>query len=385
MINPHRPRVLFVLPAITMGGAEIRLLNMLDQFERIEPALLTHRVLLEYCPSNILALPFEGYPDCVNPYPFDWKNACAYARAIAETGNRWGAALVFGWMHNGSIFTALAGTLFGLKSRLAGSVLGPISEHYRFQGLSPTWYERVLLTFTFRRLQGLVVPSDGTRQDLIDYCYAPARYVQRIYNGVDLAKVRDLAQWALPKLPSDAPVVLAASRLSLEKGFDVQLRAFARVRQVTNARFFILGEGPLRLRIEGWITELGLSNDVKLLGFQRNPFAWMRLASVFLMASRLEGFGNALVEAMSLGLPVVSTACPYGPREIVEQGHSGLLSPVDDDAALADNLLRVLQNAEYATRLGEGARLRAKAFTMTAMIEGYERFVLTCLKNIIIS
>lgn len=376
----QRHRVLFVLPATAMGGAEIRLLNMLDQFERIEPVLLTHRALLERCPDSILAFPFEDDPGCVNPYPFHWANACTYARAVARVGNRLGAQLVFGWMHNGAIFTALAGTLFGLKSRLAGNVLGPVSAHYRFQGLTPTWYERAILTFAFRRLHGLVVPSDGTRRDLIEYCHAPARRVWRIYNGIDLAKVLAMAGQASPEADWGTPVVLAASRLSLEKGFEVQLRAFARVRQLVKARFFILGEGPMRPQIESWIAELGLADAVKLFGFQRNPFAWMRRASVFLMASRLEGFGNALVEAMSLGLPVVSTACPYGPGEIIEHDQSGLLSPVDDDEALASHLARVLQNAEYARRLSEGARLRAGAFTMSAMIKGYEQFMLTCLK-----
>lgn len=376
----QRHRVLFVLPATAMGGAEIRLLNMLDQFERIEPVLLGHQVLLERCPDPILALPFEDDPGCVNPYPFHWANACTYARAVARAGNRLGAKLVFGWMHNGAIFTALAGTLFGLKSRLAGNVLGPVSAHYRFQGLTPTWYERTILTFAFRRLHGLVAPSDGTRRDLIEYCHAPARRVRRIYNGIDLAKVLAMAGQESPEADWGVPVVLAASRLSLEKGFEVQLRAFARVRQLVEARFFILGDGPMRARIEAWIAELGLADAVKLFGFQRNPFAWMRRASVFLMASRLEGFGNALVEAMSLGLPVVSTACPYGPGEIIEHDRSGLLSPVDDDEALASHLARILQNAECARRLGEGARLRAGAFTMSAMIEGYEQFMLTCLK-----
>ena len=87
----QRHRVLFVLPATAMGGAEIRLLNMLDQFERIEPVLLGHQVLLERCPDPILALPFEDDPSCVNPYPFHWANACTYARAVARAGNRLGA------------------------------------------------------------------------------------------------------------------------------------------------------------------------------------------------------------------------------------------------------------------------------------------------------
>ncbi len=363
-----------------MGGAEIRLFNMLEQFQRIEGTLLAHQSLLDHGPKHVLALPFEDYLGCTNPYLFDWKNACTYARAIARAGNRIGADLVFGWMHNGAIFTALAGTLFGLRSRLSGNVLGPASDHYRLHGLSPTWYERAIFAFTFRRLHGLVAPSNGTRQDLIEYFHAPAHRVQRIYNGIDASRVLAMAGQKMPDLSPEIPVILAASRLSLEKGFDVQLRAFAQVRRVIKAQFLILGEGPMHAQIETWIAELGLSNDVKLLGFQSNPFVWMKHASVFLMASRLEGFGNALVEAMSLGLPVVSTACPYGPREILEHDKSGLLSPVDDDETLANNLLSVLQNPERAAQLSFGARARAKAFTMSAMIEDYERFILACLK-----
>lgn len=380
-----RPRVLFVLPAAIVGGAEIRLFNMLDWFTRIEASLLTHQAVMDRCPKNVLTLSFEDYPDCVDPYPFDWKNACAYARAIAHAGNRIGAKLVFGWMHNGAIFTALAGTFFGLKSRLMGNVLGPISDHYRFQGLSPTGYERILFAFTFRRLHGLVAPSDGTRLDLIKKFCAPARRVQRIYNGVDTQKVLAMAEQNSPDVCSDVPVILAASRLSLEKGFDTQLKAFAHVRRALKVHFFILGEGPMRPRVESWISEWKLSNDVELLGFQSNPFSWMKRASVFLMASRIEGFGNALVEAMSLGLPVVSTACPYGPREIIEHGRSGLLAPVDNDEALADNLLKVLKNPEYAAQLSEGARLRAQMFTMSEMVERYERSILGCLKGLPIS
>ena len=380
-MSTQRPRVLFVLPAITLGGAEIRLLNMLGQFTQIEAVLLAHQVMTDLCPSDILTLQFEDFPDCVDPYPFNWSNACIYARAIAKTGKRLGADLVFGWMHNGAIFTALAGTLFGLKIRLMGNVLGPVSAHYRFQGLSPRVYERAILAFAFRRLHGLVVNSDGTRQDLIDHWHAPARRVQRIYNGIDLTRVRAMAERDSAPVNTGIPVVLAASRLSPEKGFEVQLRAFARVRQAAKAKFLILGEGPMRSQIEKWVAELGLADDVTLLGFQSNPFAWMKHAAVFLMASRLEGFGNALVEAMSLGVPVVSTACPYGPQEIIEPNCSGLLAPVDDDEALSRHLLRVLQHPEDAARLSEGGRLRVEAFTMSAMIEGYERFILTCIKN----
>ncbi|WP_264082486.1 glycosyltransferase [Nostoc sp. CENA543] len=79
-----------------------------------------------------------------------------------------------------------------------------------------------------------------------------------------------------------------------------------------------------------------------MLGFQKNPYAYMAKASVFALSSAWEGFGNVLVEAMALGTPVVSTDCPSGPAEILNHGKYGLLVPVGDDAAMAEAIVKAL-------------------------------------------
>lgn len=366
------PRVLFVLPATVLGGAELRLMNMLARFDSIEPVLLTHRAMQARIPAGIHVLLFEDYLDGADPYPFDWVNVRRYARAVARAASECGPQVTFGWMHNGSIFVAAAATFHGLRGAIAGNVLGPISEHYRFQGLQPSLYERAILAFTFRRLQRLVVPSRGTEQDLRCHFGAPRNRLHCVYNGVDFERIAALS---LSPLPADAPkgrYVLAASRLSLEKGFDVQLEAFARLRNHADLSFVILGEGPMRNVIESHIERLGLVGRVFLQGFDENPFRWMRHAEVFLLASRLEGFGNALVEAMAVGLPVVSTACPHGPREIVEDGVSGLLAPVDNALKLSRHIESILQDPNLSKRLRQGARERAKCFSIETMVEHHQ-------------
>jgi glycosyltransferase involved in cell wall biosynthesis len=102
------------------------------------------------------------------------------------------------------------------------------------------------------------------------------------------------------------------------------------------------GEGPQRAELQALIDALGLSARAHLPGQRANPYAYMQRARVFALASRFEGFGNVLVEAMACGAPVVSTDCPVGPREILDHGRYGRLVPVADEAALAAAIGRSL-------------------------------------------
>jgi glycosyltransferase involved in cell wall biosynthesis len=112
------------------------------------------------------------------------------------------------------------------------------------------------------------------------------------------------------------------------------LRAFARVRQSRPARLMILGEGEDRVSLEGLVRHLDCRDDIALPGFIPNPYPYMAAASVFVLSSAWEGFGNVLIEAMALGIPVVSTDCPSGPAEILGRGRYGTLVPVGDVDAL---------------------------------------------------
>jgi glycosyltransferase involved in cell wall biosynthesis len=374
-MTSSRPRVLFVLPSTIVGGAEIRLLNMLPCLAHCEPVLLAHQAMAHRIPEGIAVHWYEdGAPECTNPHDFGWPNSLRYARATARLAKAIRHDLVFGWLHTGAIFVALARRFFGLAGPSIGNILGPVFEHYRYQGLRPGLSVSALLALTFRTHDKIIVPSHGTGEDITTHFWAPPARVCPVHNGIPLAHVREKAKAGLaPDERPPGPFILAASRLTLEKAFDVQLKAFARVRERhPDLHFVILGEGPLHALILELTRTLGLEGHVWVNGFEANPFRWMREAAVFLMASRMEGFGNALVEAMALGRPVVSTACPYGPREIIEHDQNGLLSPVDDVSALAKNLCRVLENPDEARRLGQAACVRAESFSVEKMTMQYE-------------
>ena len=124
-------------------------------------------------------------------------------------------------------------------------------------------------------------------------------------------------------------------RLQEQKDFPTLIRAFALVRQGRPCRLVILGDGGGRMGLLNLIDGLGLAGDVDLAGFQTNPYPFLARAALFALSSAWEGSPNALTEAMALGIPVVSTDCPSGPRELLDGGRFGPLVPVADAPALA--------------------------------------------------
>lgn len=137
------------------------------------------------------------------------------------------------------------------------------------------------------------------------------------------------------------PIILGVGRLDLQKDFATLIKAFAIVQRTKKARLLILGEGPERARLETLVAEHQLDN-VALPGFDSRPYAAMANCGVFVLSSRYEGLPNALIEALACGAPVVSTACPSGPRDVLRDGEYGELVAVGDHEALAAAVLRTL-------------------------------------------
>lgn len=180
---------------------------------------------------------------------------------------------------------------------------------------------------------------------------------------------------------STLPVILGVGRLTKQKDFPTLIRAFSLVRGKHPSRLVILGEGEDRPKLEALVKELGLKEDVWMPGFVANPYKYMKRASVFVLSSLWEGFGNVLVEAMVCGCPVVSTDCFSGPREILEDGRWGRLVPLEDVEALAEAILEILTNQDFAQILSQKGQERAREFTREKAINEYTKLVEEILEN----
>lgn len=217
---------------------------------------------------------------------------------------------------------------------------------------------------------GVIAVSQGVAEDLIHAIGLPQSIIKVLYNPVVPSDVMERAQDAIthPWLVDHArSVILGVGRLERQKDFSTLMRAFARVSKQRPFRLIILGEGSQRKNLESLAGELGIADMVSMPGHVPNPYAYMARCDLFVLSSLWEGFGNVLAEALAVGIPVISTDCPSGPREILADGAYGPLVTVGDDVALADAILKVVDNPQPSQRL----RARALAFSSRACVDAY--------------
>lgn len=217
---------------------------------------------------------------------------------------------------------------------------------------------------------GVIAVSEGVADDLATTARLDRDRVRVIYNPIDLEGIVALGAAPLDHpwfRRGEPPVILSAGRLVPQKDYRTLLRAFAAVRRRRPVRLAILGEGAERPALEALARELGCAGDVALLGFEANPYPFMRAARMFVLSSAWEGFGYVLIEAMALGTPVIATDCPWGPAEILDHGRFGRLVPVGDAGALAE----AIESELDAARPADGARGRAAQFATDKVAAAY--------------
>lgn len=203
----------------------------------------------------------------------------------------------------------------------------------------------IFARFLYPWADGIVAVSHGVAKDLAQTAKIPLERIQTIYNPVINPEMLANAKEPLEHswfTEEAIPTILGVGKLEPQKDFPNLIRAFAKVRQLKQARLVILGWGPDRPQLEALVKELGVETDVDFPGYVQNPYAYMARTSVFVLSSAWEGLPTVLIEAMALGMPVVSTDCESGPSEILADGKYGYLTPVGDSEALADAILQVL-------------------------------------------
>jgi GalNAc-alpha-(1->4)-GalNAc-alpha-(1->3)-diNAcBac-PP-undecaprenol alpha-1,4-N-acetyl-D-galactosaminyltransferase len=157
--------------------------------------------------------------------------------------------------------------------------------------------------------------------------------------------------------PGPRRILLSLGRLAPEKQIDHVVRCFARLAlECPYWELHIYGDGPARADLEELAIRLGASARVFFKGRTSDPWGAMEIADAFVMTSRFEGFPNALLEAMGMGLPCVTYDCPSGPCDISRGGEDALLVPLNDEQQLYAQLRQLLTSTELRQRLGRKAR-----------------------------
>lgn len=226
----------------------------------------------------------------------------------------------------------------------------------------------------------IVVLNDTMLRDARALIPEAADKFVRLYNAIDLQHIRALAAQPFDGAPE--PYIVSVGRLEeSQKDFTTLLKAYALLVQRTGATegLVVVGEGASRKALEALAGELGIAARVRFVGFQANPYVWIRHARLMAYSSKMEGLPNVLLEGMAVGQLVISTDCPVGPREILDEGRAGMLTPVGDVEALADAMARGLRDdglreqllayaATHIAQMGFGPATRAFIDCVTALL-----------------
>jgi glycosyltransferase involved in cell wall biosynthesis len=170
--------------------------------------------------------------------------------------------------------------------------------------------------------------------------------------------------------------VVTAGRLTHQKGFDLLIETFRAVAdRHSEWSLHIYGSGDSHDRLAAQIHRAGLTGTVTLKGFSRSLPRDLADASIFALSSRYEGFSLALVEAMAVGLPPVSFACPQGPIEIIDDGVDGILVPPENTEALASAICSLIEDPARRAELGAAARRSVHRYSAVAVDERWEQLL----------
>lgn len=270
-----------------------------------------------------------------------------------------------------NIIAILAKRIACVKVCVIPTVHTVVSIHTEY---APCFREKVIVPNLARWLypyaDAIVAVSKSVASDLTKFLRLSSEDIVVIYNPVIS---RDIFSIARQKVEhpwfslSDQKIILSIGRLTKAKDYPTLISAFAKVRSQRSARLVILGDGEERAHLQKLIQSLGLESEVWLPGFIVPPYSYLARASLFAMSSIWEGLPTALIEALALGIPVVSTDCPGGVREILADGKFGKIVPVGDSVALAQAILDSL-DAKFDPNF---LRERAEAFSEDRAVNEY--------------
>jgi glycosyltransferase involved in cell wall biosynthesis len=278
--------------------------------------------------------------------------------------------LVFG--HQLAIVLLLLRTILRSRFKIVARNINTLSKERSQLGF---WHGTIVDGITrlfYRRVDHAIAQSNGMQKDLIEYYGFPSSRVTTIYNPVAPSIRREVIKRGIKDGPG---YILYVGRLAPQKGLDDLLTAFQIVvTQIKGVRLILAGNGPEEARLQKNADELGISDAVDFIGFQKNIAHWYSHACVVVLTSYYEGFPNVLVEAITCGTPVVAFDCPSGPSEIIVEKQNGILIPGRNVHQFAEALVNVL--CDRIVFDPERVRRTAERFNTEKVVEHYEQVLL---------
>ena len=270
-------------------------------------------------------------------------------------------------------------TILGLKKKFknnpkiivreATNILNFINKDQKLKRL---FYKLAINKF-YIKSHKVVMQCNGMKEKFINDFSIPESKLETIYNPVDIEFINKKSLEPVTDVifEDDKINLISVGRLSDEKDFPSLLKAIEILKnkkKVYNIKLNIIGDGPNRDSIEKLISDLNLTNEVQLLGFKDNPYKYIKSSDIFVLPSKIEGFPNVLLEALTCGIKIVSTDCETGPREILLNDIYGNLCKVGDPGSIAAAILESHKNNNLSKN-------RSRDFSIKEIISEYEKML----------
>lgn len=270
-----------------------------------------------------------------------------------------------------------------------------------------SYFWKSTIKYLYGRADKIIAVSEEIRNDLILNYKIKEDKIKVIYNSYPLSEIRKLSNEEIEsqyKEIFNGNVIISAGRVKVQKGQWHLIRAFSKVKEkVEDSKLVILGEGELKEELIELARELNVEKDIYFLGFKKNVFKYISASKVFVLPSLFEGFPNALVEAMSCGIPVISSDCLSGPREILSpkefnvndipygiiENRYGVLVPVCDgirnnysrdltneETIMAESIISILTDDYLKKEFSKKSILRSNEFEISEIIKHWEELTI---------
>jgi glycosyltransferase involved in cell wall biosynthesis len=372
-------KLLFLLPTYTFGGAERTSLNLLNGIDksRFRICLVTSKNIYQNF-QNIDIEKFLSIEDLgmgvwfnsLRRFMHDMKKVVFLLKTEKPD-------IAFGMMHYPSSLLVFAKKLYGLDVKVIVSPRGPSTEYLKYfeKKFFRKIYLKGIFSFFCKYADGLVIASHGMKEECIRHFHADSARTIVIPNSVDFYEIKIKAEENIDiDIPSGFQLISTSGRLEREKNIPFLLKAFSLIRKTEKIRLMIIGDGTERKNLERLSRELNIEEDVVFVGYQGNPYKFIKRSDIFVHTCLFEGFANSIIEAMACGVPVITVDCPYGPKDIIKHGENGYLVPMNDEEALIRSIKTLLHDRALRISLAQRGSERALDFSTNTMVENYENF-----------
>ncbi len=227
-----------------------------------------------------------------------------------------------------------------------------------------------------RGADGVIVPSNYLA-DMVKNWGIPEEKIKVIYNGVDFKPLEISKEEARKKVGIAGNIILSIGRLVPWKGFKMLIKIMPRLFEINQFfRLVLVGDGPEKKTLESIVKNMHLENKVYLAGKKSKEelALFSAAADIFVLNTAYEGFSHQILEAMAVGMPVITTAVG-GNREVIRQGENGFMVKYNDEFNIVEAIKTVWQTEELRTRFIEEGRKTAENFSSEKMIEGTIKFL----------